>query len=115
MRRAALMFQGLWRGYTYRNRRRLQARLVRLGRAASRLQRVYRGHLVRNDVGNQRFQLLYGHMATSVTVVASNYRMHMARRRRRDMLQYMFQTGNARFLQVVRRCGSCGDPMLEHA
>ena len=110
MRRAALMFQGLWRGYTYRNRRRLQARLVRLGRAASRLQRVYRGHLVRNDVGNQRFQLLYGHMATSVTVVASNYRMHMARRRRRDMLQYMFQTGNARFLQVVRRCGSCGDP-----
>jgi hypothetical protein len=53
-RRAALMFQGLWRGYVYRNRRRMQARLVRLSKAASVLQRVYRGHLVRNDVNNTR-------------------------------------------------------------
>jgi lipase chaperone LimK len=49
-RRAALVFQALWRGYLFRNRRRIQARVVRLSRAALRVQRVYRGHLVRNDV-----------------------------------------------------------------
>ena len=49
-RRAALMFQGLWRGYVYRNRRRIQARKVRFERAASKLQRVYRGHLVRSGM-----------------------------------------------------------------
>merc|ERR1719199_1247700 len=97
------MFQGLWRGYVYRNRRRMQARLVRLSKAASVLQRVYRGHLVRNDVNNTRFQIMYGHMATSVTTIACNYRMHVARRRRREMIQFMFQTGNARFLQSVFR------------
>jgi len=90
-RRAALMFQGLWRGFVYRNRRRIQARKVRFERAACKLQRVYRGHLVRNDVNNTKFQLLYGHMATSVTTVANNYRMHVARRRRKEMVQFMFQ------------------------
>ena len=102
-RRAALMFQGLWRGYVYRNRRRMQARMVRLTKAAGKVQRVYRGHLVRNDVNNTRFQLLYGHMTSSVTLVANNYRMHAARRRRREMVQLMFQAGNARLLQNVYR------------
>ena len=60
--------------------------LFRSERAACKLQRVYRGHLVRNDVNNTKFQLLYGHMATSVTTVANNYRMHVARRRRTGSL-----------------------------
>ena len=62
-----------------------------------------RTYVVRNDVNTTRFQLLYGHMASSVTTIANNYRMHVARRRRKEMVQLMFQTGTARFLQAAYR------------
>jgi hypothetical protein len=65
----------------------MQARMVRLTKAAGKVQRVYRGHLVRNDVNDTIHQLLYGHMTSSVTLVANNYRMHAAQRRQREMVQ----------------------------
>ena len=46
---------------------------------------------------------MFGHMTSSVTVIANNYRMHVARRRRREMVQLMFQAGTARYLQSVYR------------
>jgi hypothetical protein len=102
-RRAAVAFQALFRGYIYRNRRRVQARAARLHRAANRLQKVYRGHIARNDVTRTRFMQQFSHMSGAVTLVANNYRMHRARRCRNEMVQVMHQSGMSRFLQAVYR------------
>ena len=102
-RRAAVAFQALFRGYIYRNRRRVQARASRLHHAANKLQKVYRGHIVRNDISRMRFMQNFGHMSGAVTLVANNYRMHLARRARAGMIEVMHQSGMARFLQSVYR------------
>ena len=102
-RRAAVMFQGLYRGYVFRNRRRIRARSHKLARAAARVQQVYRGHLARNDVSQRKFLRLYGHMSEAVTLVANAFRMHGARRQRRAVKELRHQSGMARFLQAVAR------------